>query len=66
MNLQEIFAAMAEAEAAIAKVPICRLGPDGLEVVAPPAPVAPPSGPKRWTGKPRRGSKQWRREHGEE
>lgn len=64
MELKEIFEMMAEAEASIAKVPIYQLGPNGLEIVEPKPPVVPPSGPKRWTGKPRRGSKQWRRENG--
>lgn len=70
MNRLEILEAMAAAEAAVREAGLWRLGPDGMERVEDRPPVQEATqrttGPRagRLTGKPRKGSKQWRKEHG--
>jgi hypothetical protein len=69
MNKLDILEAMAEAEAAVKEAGLWRLGPDGMERVEEKVVHEVPqrtSGPRafRLTGKPRKGSKQWRKEHG--
>lgn len=70
MNRRDILEALAEAEAAVKEAGLWRLGPDGMERVEDKSPVQEvaqrTTGPRafRLTGKPRKGSKQWRKENG--
>jgi len=64
MNKQELLEVLAAAEAACDEAGLWWPGPNGLERVEPvPHQPAPPLTP-RWTGKPRRNSRQGRKERG--
>lgn len=62
MDRLDLLAALAEAEARIAQTPLISFGPPDEP---PPEPPPPRKGHKpRWTGRPRKNSKQARRERG--
>lgn len=64
MDRLELLEAMAAADAAIERAGTVQLGPNGLERIEPNPVVAQPPLKPRWTGRPRRNSKQGRRERG--
>lgn len=65
MNKLDILEAIAAADAAIEKQPLWGFGPDGFGEY-PREKTKPATHPlkPRWTGKPRKGGKQWRKERG--
>lgn len=64
MNRLDLLEAMAAADAEIERAGTVRVGPNGIERVKdePITPFVPPK--PRWTGRPRRNSKQGKRERG--